>query len=189
MRSSQQNLEDFQTVVKAVRNTGLKSILTYPNNDPGSKLLIPYIQNLELPEQINIIPNLGTARLLALFKYFKVLVVGNSSSGLTETAFYCVPALNIGDRQTDRFRASNVFDVPLDEESIRDTLLYCVENYETLKAKFASDCLFFGDGTASVKAKHIISKLLKMSREKILFKKFISNKSPQNESDSSFSTS
>jgi len=46
------------------------------------------------------------------------VMIGNSSSGLTEAPSFRLPVVNIGDRQRGRVRAANVIDVPCAEAAI-----------------------------------------------------------------------
>ena len=46
------------------------------------------------------------------------MMVGNSSSGLTEAPSFRLPVVNIGDRQRGRVRAANVIDVPCTRATI-----------------------------------------------------------------------
>ena len=45
-----------------------------------------------------------------------VICVGNSSSGIKETATFKCPSVNIGSRQRGRLRGSNIIDVTYDKE-------------------------------------------------------------------------
>ncbi len=172
-KSPKQNLDEFKMVLNAVRKTSLKIIMTYPNNDPGSKLLLPFIQNMKQSEKIKIIPNLGTERILSLYKNFHVIVAGNSSGGLIETCLYKIPALNIGCRQVDRFRGNNVFDCEIDKNKIYDKLNYIINNYERLKKGFDKYRYFFGNGHAASKALKVLKKYQSVGNEILLFKKFV----------------
>ena len=49
-------------------------------------------------------------------------VVGNSSSGLNEVLSFGKPTVNIGSRQQGRLRASSVFDVEGNKESILEAI-------------------------------------------------------------------
>ena len=56
------------------------------------------------------------------------LVMGNSSSGLTEARLFRTPTLDVGDRQTGRVRGSSSFHVDVDARDIveksREILTY-----------------------------------------------------------------
>ena len=49
-------------------------------------------------------------------------IVGNSSSGIRESAYLGVPSVNIGNRQSGRQRADNVVDVPHDAGAIKKAI-------------------------------------------------------------------
>ena len=73
----------------------------------NSRLQVARAQN---PDQFKWIPHLGHRTYLSCLKYF-ALMIGNSSSGLTEAPSFGLPVVNIGDRQRGRVRAVNVIDV------------------------------------------------------------------------------
>ena len=56
-----------------------------------------------------------------------VCIVGNSSSGIRESAFLGVPCVNIGSRQAGRERGRNVVDVGYDRERIEAEICRQVE--------------------------------------------------------------
>jgi UDP-N-acetylglucosamine 2-epimerase len=174
-KSVDENYVDFTTVLSGIMDTPFNIIITYPNNDPGGEKILVHIKLLEdiESEKIKIIPNLGTDRMLSLFKHFKTIVVGNSSGAITETTLYCVPAINLGDRQTDRFCGENIFNCTIDAEKIKSTLLYIEENYSPLQKQFKRTRNFFGQGDAAVRIKKHLEKFLREDTKRLLFKKFI----------------
>jgi len=187
-KDEEQNFKDFEEVLKGIfmgikevkkkRKINIHVIISYPNNDPGFSKIFTYIKQQELKNEkkFTVVPELGTLRILVLFKNFKVIVAGNSSLGLTETAFFGIPTLNIGDRQKDRFRGKNVFDVEINADKIKNILKWIVNNYDKLREKFTKDKTskhFFGTPEAVEKAVAIINKLSKMPKEKLLFKRFV----------------
>jgi GDP/UDP-N,N'-diacetylbacillosamine 2-epimerase (hydrolysing) len=172
-KTAEKNLDDYKTVLKAVIKTGLKVLITYPNNDPGSELMLSYIHELKPSRSLKVISNLGTERILSLYKYFNVVVAGNSSGGLIETCRYKVPALNIGDRQVDRFRGNNVYNCEIKDKLITDKLNFIIKNYDMLKVQYEKDRFFFGNGKAAEKAVKILKKYENVDNHKLLFKKFI----------------
>jgi UDP-N-acetylglucosamine 2-epimerase len=77
---------------------------------------------------------------LPIEQYGKLLanascIVGNSSSGIRESAFLGVPAVNIGSRQNGRERGDNVIDVSHSAFDIKDAILRQIEHgrYESLE--------------------------------------------------------
>jgi UDP-hydrolysing UDP-N-acetyl-D-glucosamine 2-epimerase len=92
----------------------------YPNSDAGSRSLIRRARSF-LAERGSghIFTNLDALSYWSLLAQVELLV-GNSSSGIMETASFALPTVNIGIRQKGRERAANVVDVEPTMESILD---------------------------------------------------------------------
>lgn len=176
IKTPKENLEDFKLVLYSITQLKLKTYISFPNNDPGGQLILNYIEKIKTSEMIKIIANLGSQKLLSLYKHSKCIVIGNSSSGLMETPLYCVPVINIGDRQLDRSRGKNVFNVDIDLEKISNLLKYIMANYSELKKDFDVSKYYFGDGTAAIKATNNLIELSSIDKFKLLFKKFLLTK-------------
>ena len=88
-------------------------ILTYPNADTGSAGVIDCIDHYirANPNRSKAFPSLGQLKYLSLLRQAAV-VIGNSSSGLTEAPALKKATVNIGDRQKGRLKASSVIDSP-----------------------------------------------------------------------------
>jgi GDP/UDP-N,N'-diacetylbacillosamine 2-epimerase (hydrolysing) len=93
-------------------------VMTYPNVDKGSKLIIQKIEEYSRKNpRLKVFKSLGQLRYLSLMKYAD-LMVGNSSSGILESPYFSLPAVNIGNRQKGRIRSSNIIDVDYEYEAI-----------------------------------------------------------------------
>lgn len=111
--------------LKAMRyfaENGCRIVLTYPNNDAGSRDIITEIEKLRNHKNIQIHKNLGRyfyhGFLNLCGKEGIGACVGNSSSGIKESPAFGCPAVNIGTRQNGRLRADNVVDVDYDTQEI-----------------------------------------------------------------------
>lgn len=169
------NLSDFmQFLTPLLECEDCYVILTYPNNDPGGELIMKKIHLLEEGKytHLKIVPNLGTMNYHGILKHFRAIVAGNSSSGLMETSFHNTPAINIGDRQTDRSRGSNVYDTGLDVSEIRQVLRKIVLNYEGEKIINEKSRYYFGNGTGALQAKKYIAEYLLLSKDQLINKRF-----------------
>jgi GDP/UDP-N,N'-diacetylbacillosamine 2-epimerase (hydrolysing) len=171
-KTPHQNYLDFLMVLECVASCSIQTILTYPNNDSGSQEIIEYLQNHTLPSHIHIVKNIGTKKLMAFYKYAKTIVVGNSSSGVLETPKYATPTLNIGERQGNRKRAANVFDVALHKAQIKERLLFLVQNYQHIVQKAKKDTTLFGKGESAKILKETLLDAT-LTPQKLLFKKFV----------------
>lgn len=116
----------------ALEELGYQTIITYPNSDVGSDLIIDEYQNWLDVKHFKFIKNLGRIPYLSLMKYSSV-VVGNSSSGLLETPIFKVPAINVGSRQKGRVRSTNVIDVGYDNIEIKNAINKAIFDEKFLK--------------------------------------------------------
>jgi UDP-hydrolysing UDP-N-acetyl-D-glucosamine 2-epimerase len=86
-------------------------VFTYPNADTGGRSLIKRIDDFVATNagRAKAFVSLGQQRYLSLMREADV-VIGNSSSGLTEAPALKTPTVNVGDRQKGRLKATSVID-------------------------------------------------------------------------------
>lgn len=105
--------------LKAVASFNMKTLVIYPNSDPGYKEIVKVIS-----KHLSQYPHLFTAyKNIPYLDYVAILknsagLIGNSSGGIVETPSLGVPTINIGLRQEGREKALNVIDVKHDEKEI-----------------------------------------------------------------------
>ena len=73
-------------------------------------------------------------------------LIGNSSVGIREASYLKIPTINIGDRQLNRDRGSNVIDCNYDYNQITNCITRILENKFTIDSN-----LIYGDGNAAKK--------------------------------------
>lgn len=153
-------------ILAALKKCGLKCVFTMANADAQGALINARFKTAcdRNPEQFKWIPHLGHRRYLSCLKYFSVMI-GNSSSGLTEAPSFRLPAVNIGDRQRGRVRAASVIDVQCSKEAILRGIR------EALSPRFRASLRGmrnpydrFHDGCTSERIKNVL-KRLKLSDE------------------------
>jgi UDP-hydrolysing UDP-N-acetyl-D-glucosamine 2-epimerase len=113
---------------------GVQVIVTYPNNDAGGRAIIAEIEAWKargLSPNIQVHSSLGQPNyhgFLALGHdpQYRIVCVGNSSSGIKETPAFGCPAVNIGSRQDGRLRAENAIDTPYETEAIYRAIDRCL---------------------------------------------------------------
>lgn len=148
--------------IELLASEGYQVIVTYPNSDAGGRQLIREIEALNQRE----IPGVQVHKSVGRHHYHGLLnlccrvgrgvCVGNSSSGIKETAAFGCPAVNIGSRQNGRLRATNVIDVGYDCENIVEAIRYSVNDAEFRKR--CSECDNpYGMGNAGIKIASILS--------------------------------
>ncbi len=175
--SAADNFTAFKKVWDIILHSEIQTVVTYPNNDEGHELITDYLYNFQQTPLVKVVNNLGIKNYLGLIKEFDTIVTGNTSSGLFETVLYGRPAINIGDRQTDRPRAKNVVDVKLDElEKLKGLLADLQANYNDYVKNNLEERYYFGSGNSVKTAADKIDSFLKQPKEKLVLKKFIARK-------------
>ncbi|TPX27644.1 UDP-N-acetylglucosamine 2-epimerase [Cylindrospermopsis raciborskii] len=108
-------------------------ILTYPNADTGGRILIEEIERWVSQNQhrAKAFVSLGQQRYLSLMGEADV-IIGNSSSGLTEAPALKKATVNVGDRQKGRLKAKSVIDTPERSQDIVKGI------YQALSKEFQS---------------------------------------------------
>lgn len=134
----------------AVQDLRLQGVLIYPNNDAGAQQIIRQIRQ----SPIAFARSLPPEDFVNLVRYAAALV-GNSSSGIHETASLGVPTVNIGTRQQGRERGQNVIDVRNDRREIRQALATALHD-EEFKARVAERVNPYGDGRSAERIVHIL---------------------------------
>lgn len=115
--------EEFSTekqmdiTLDAVEKVGLPAVIIYPNADSGGREMIKAIENKRKNRQFYIYKNIPYKMFLALERDASVWL-GNSSALLLESPSFRTPVVNIGPRQKNRQRGSNVIDVDYNKEEI-----------------------------------------------------------------------
>src|SRR5271167_2068488 len=97
-------------------------LFCYPNADAGSRALIYRTKSfVARRKQGRLFTNLDALTYWSLLPQVDVLV-GNSSSGIMETASFALPTVNVGLRQQGRERARNIVDAAPDVDSILEAV-------------------------------------------------------------------
>lgn len=116
----------FDELIKAIEEfKDFKVIFTLPNADTDGRLVIEKIHRYVSLNSKKAIAftSLGQIRYLSALKHVS-MVIGNSSSGLTEVPSFKIPTINIGDRQKGRIKAQSVIDcLPLKQEIVKSISL------------------------------------------------------------------
>ena len=109
-------------------------IFTYPNADTGGRVLIERLDQWVAANRhhAKAFVSLGQQRYLSLVREADV-IIGNSSSGLTEAPALKKATVNIGDRQKGRLKASSV----LDAEENKNTIVVAIN--KALSADFRAN--------------------------------------------------
>jgi GDP/UDP-N,N'-diacetylbacillosamine 2-epimerase (hydrolysing) len=127
-------------------------IVTMPNADTNGNLYRKMFQTLKekYPTQVHLIENFGTESYFTAMKHVG-LMLGNTSSGITEGASFQKYVLNIGDRQKGRIAGENVIHTSFNSKEI-------IENVNQYFGKsYTENSIYFKGGAA----KNIVKELIR----------------------------
>ena len=145
----------MQQTLEAIKELGLRTVLSYPNSDAGSQEIIRALREYES------LPNLYMAKNIPRLQFVNLMrkaacLLGNSSAGILEAPLLKLPVINIGNRQKGRLHAENVQFVPHDVDSIAQATrraLYDPAYREQVRACSNP----YGDGHASERITQILA--------------------------------
>lgn len=148
-----QGLAQIEQTLEAIRKLEMQTIWFWPNVDAGSDdvskglrvfgnrypdLPIHFYRNFTPEDFVHLINDAAC-------------MVGNSSSAIREGSFLGVPAVNVGTRQQQRERGSNVIDVGYDAREITEAVK------RQLKTKRYRGNMLYGSGTAGTQIAQILA--------------------------------
>ena len=110
----------FTETLEAVKHIALPTYWFWPNVDAGSddgSRAIRKFRERDGAQNIQFLKNLPPEEFLELLLHARA-IVGNSSAGIREAAFFGTPAVNIGSRQRGRECGPNVMHVSYETEAI-----------------------------------------------------------------------
>lgn len=126
-------------------------VCTYANTDVGGEEINLALRKAEKDfENITVIPSLGRKRYLSMMNQADLLI-GNSSSGITEAPTLGIPVVNIGDRQKGRYQCCNVIQSGGSLKEISEAIDKAIQ---MKKGSCCSD--YWGDGKTSDKILEIM---------------------------------
>jgi GDP/UDP-N,N'-diacetylbacillosamine 2-epimerase (hydrolysing) len=150
--SEQDTLSQINKTLSVIKNSKMQHLVVFPNNDSGSKKILQEIKKTNL----NYVPTLTLSEYRTLLSG-KMILLGNSSSGIHEAASFKVPVINIGSRQSGRFKPTNVLNVNYSKKEIAKAIKQVKSQNFYKKIKNIKNP--YGDGKSAIKIIKIIKKL------------------------------
>ena len=141
-----------EQTLSAVANIETPVLWFWPNPDAGgdeTSKAIRSFREINSPTHMHFFKNMEPIDFLKLL-YSSKGIVGNSSVAIRECSYLGIPSINIGSRQSNRERASNVIDLPYDAKLIHDSII------SHLNGKIEKSTLY-GHGDAGKRIADIIS--------------------------------
>jgi len=153
-----QAYEQMKASLEAVRELGIKTVVSYPNSDAGGQQMIRAIQEYEK------LPFMYTAKNIPRIDFVNLMrrascLLGNSSAGILEAPLLKLPAINVGNRQRGRLHSENVQFVPHDKDLIIDAVRQATFDLDyRRKVSFCSNP--YGDGQSSTRIAVLLASTL-----------------------------
>ncbi len=135
-------LQRVQQFVTALLESNLNFVVIYPNNDPGSEMILEQYHRLENNHRFRVFPSLRFEYFLTLMKHAD-FVIGNSSAGVREAPVYGIPSINVGNRQNNRFCHDSIIETGFEYESLLAAM------QRALQMPRLEPCHHFGGGDSA----------------------------------------
>lgn len=145
----------FTALAQIAEEQNLQIVFCYPNADAGSRALIERTRGfLQQHPSAKLFVNLDAVTYWSLLRSVHVML-GNSSSGIMETASFALPTVNIGFRQKGRERARNILDAEPEAASILARIAEA--RSPSFRASLEGMTNPYGDGHASERIVEVLS--------------------------------
>lgn len=137
----------------------MRFLITKANADTGGRLVNSLWDDYAecYKERLIVVESLGMRRYLSSLRY-AAMVIGNSSSGITEAPVMKIPTVNIGDRQRGRLRAASIIDCRPKAEAIAAAMRKALDM--DFLQKVQSQEMVYGIGDTSAQIVKIMKKYL-----------------------------
>jgi UDP-hydrolysing UDP-N-acetyl-D-glucosamine 2-epimerase len=147
--------EEADALYAALENVTGTVLFCYPNADAGSHSLIQRTREyLDRRQHGRVFVNLDAVTYWSLLRHVQMLV-GNSSSGIMETASFALPTVNVGFRQKGRERARNVLDADPNPADILGKITLAAS--EAFRNSLAGMENPYGDGHAAQRIVRVLT--------------------------------
>ena len=159
-------------LMEALKNSDHKYVIIYPNNDTGTEVIISNIEQVRNTQQFEVFKTLKFEYFLTLLKNAD-FIIGNSSAGVREACVYGVPAIDIGNRQKNRYNTDEVKNIRHCGES-KEEIMEAISSISDKRYQVPSSV--FGKGNSTELFMEILKDKNLWSRE--IQKHFIDAESP-----------
>jgi UDP-hydrolysing UDP-N-acetyl-D-glucosamine 2-epimerase len=147
----------IRETIAAVKDFDLPVVVVYPNADPGGQQIIQEIEKEKDNPQFCLFSSIKYEMFLGVEKE-AVVWVGNSSSGIIESASFKTPVVNIGERQKGRPQSGNVIDVDYKKGEIKKAIEKSLYD-EEYRQKISRVSNIWGDGKAAERVVKVLESL------------------------------
>jgi UDP-N-acetylglucosamine 2-epimerase (hydrolysing) len=140
--------QHVRVLVDQVLSSGMNYIVIYPNNDPGTEIILEEYSRFENNHKIKIYPSMRFEYFLTTLKNAN-FIIGNSSAGIREAPHFGVPTINLGTRQMNRVKCDLVIETIIEGAAINSA----IKQVKTMRRESST---LFGDGNSADKFHEIV---------------------------------
>jgi UDP-N-acetylglucosamine 2-epimerase (hydrolysing) len=133
--------KNTKKLIKIINNLDVNFVVIYPNNDPGSGIIINCYKKYLLKNKTRLFKSLRFENFITLLKNSK-FIIGNSSCAIYEAPALGIPSINIGTRQKNRLNKKSIKN--LDNPNLKEILMF-LKSYKKEKISY------FGKGNTDKK--------------------------------------
>jgi UDP-hydrolysing UDP-N-acetyl-D-glucosamine 2-epimerase len=147
--TTDENDVEMSKVLEVVSRFALKTFIFYPNIDANNTEIVSSIARYNNNDSFFMIRHMPLEDFVYTMAHC-VCMIGNSSSGIRESASFATPFINIGERQIGRERNKNTIDIGDDYDSLESTIKSC------MNLKLRTDNIYYKDGCSNRIAAKIV---------------------------------
>ena len=133
----------IRELVDAIVQSANNYIVIYPNDDLGSEIILNEYKRFATNQRFAIFPSVRFEYFLTLLKNAQ-FILGNSSAGVREACVYGIPSIDIGSRQTGRYKLTELRNIQHIDFS-KEQILHALDNHQIYR--IAGSYFGFGDST------------------------------------------
>jgi len=142
-------IDEILNSFKVLRNN-YQIVITMPNADTNGLMIRNRIEEFSKGKaNIFLVESFGMKGYLSCMKHCSLLL-GNTSSGFVEAAFFPKWVINLGDRQKGRIITDNIISIPIEKQKIIDTVDYIAKEKLPMKTNI------YGSGDATIRIKEVL---------------------------------
>lgn len=143
----------FENILNSLEEKGINTFVSYPNIDPGNRDIVSVIDRYKNNKNFRFYKNQPRKIFLSIYKNAK-FIIGNSSSGIVESASIPIAAINVGHRQTGRTPNDNVVFVGTSKKEISEAIEKISSS--SFVKRVEETINMYGDGKSSERALELI---------------------------------
>ncbi len=142
----------MQQLLEALSKSSLQSLILMPNSDAGGNSIREVVDKFSKNPNFRRVVHLPRKKFISWLAAADVMI-GNSSSGIIESASFSLPTVNIGSRQKERERNDNVIDTLTNTDDIKNGI------NSALKLTGKNFTNIYGDGKSGEKIVSLLKTL------------------------------